>query len=115
MTNLITVLIITNLTATGHGGKVRERDWQIAANEQHFHGQIEVYNNAGRCDIVTDEYAIEVDYLHKADEAITQATAYAAALDRKPAAAIIWPTSPTVLTITNCPIPVYILKPSDDT
>ena len=69
MTNLITILVLTNLVGTGNGGKIRERDWQVAANEQHLHGRLEVYNNAGRCDIVTDEYAIEVDPIRKADEA----------------------------------------------
>ncbi len=34
MTNLITVLILTNLVATGREGKLRERDWQIAAAER---------------------------------------------------------------------------------
>jgi len=109
MTNLITTLIITNLLATGHGGKVRERDWQIAANEQHFHGRIEVTMPGGRCDIVTDEYAIEVDPIGKADEAVAQANRYAAALGLRPAIALIVPEG-TILTITNAPIRVWLLR-----
>ena len=115
MTNLITILLITNLTATGHGGKVRERDWQIAANEQHFHGQLEVVNSGGRCDIVNHVYAIEVDSLKNTDEGIEQARRYAKALGKKPAIAIIMPEKPSTLTITNPPIRTYILTPSKPT
>jgi hypothetical protein len=109
MTNLITVLVLTNLVATGNGGQLRERDWQIAANEQYFHGRIEVVNDGGRCDIVTEEYAIEVDWIGKADEGVEQAMRYAAALNKKPAIALIVPKE-TVLTITNAPCRVWLLE-----
>ena len=109
MTNLVTILVITNLIATGHGGKIRERDWQLAANEQYFHGRIEVYNNGGRCDIVTKENAIEVDPLGGADAAVEQAVRYAKALGKKPAIAL-YTAKPSVLSITNPPVKVFLLK-----
>ena len=48
----------------------------------------EVKCDGGRCDILTDKYAIEVDRARKWHEAIGQAVHYSIALNRKPCIAI---------------------------
>jgi len=108
MTNLITTIILTNLLISA-SGSLRERDWQVAANDQYFKGRLEVVNFGGRCDIVTDEYAIEVDPIERADKAVEQANRYASALSLKPAIAVYVPAGP-VLTITNAPCRVFLLR-----
>lgn len=50
--------------------------------------KIEVKCKGGRCDILTDKYAIEVDKASKWHEAIGQALHYGAVLNRKSAIAI---------------------------
>lgn len=108
MTNLITTIILTNLLVSS-GGKLYERNWQVAANEQYFKGRLEVVNSGGRCDIVTDEYAIEVDPIERADKAIEQANRYASALSLKPAIAVYVPNG-SILTVTNAPCHVFVLR-----
>lgn len=51
-----------------------------------FQAEVEVPVWDGtRCDLLTDEFAIEVDWATKWAEALGQAMYYAIALDRKPA------------------------------
>jgi spore coat polysaccharide biosynthesis predicted glycosyltransferase SpsG len=67
-----------------------ERDFQEAFNEVYFHGKakMEVAVKYGRIDLLTDDYAIEVDRLEKFHEAMGQALHYAKETGRKPAIAI---------------------------
>ena len=52
-----------------------EKDYQIAFNRVYFRGKakMEVPVKYGRIDLLTDDYAIEVDSLEKFHEAIGQA------------------------------------------
>ncbi len=67
-----------------------ERDFQVAFNEQFFNGagKLEVPVKFGRVDILTDDYAIEVDRLSKFHEGIGQALHYATETGKKPGLAI---------------------------
>ncbi len=67
-----------------------ERDFQIAFNETYFKGKakMEVPVKYGRADLVSDDYAIEVDKLDNFHEAIGQALHYAKETGKKPAIAI---------------------------
>jgi hypothetical protein len=66
-----------------------EKDFQLAFNEMYFHGKakMEVPVKYGRIDLLTDDYAIEVDRLEKFHEAIGQALHYARETGKKPAIA----------------------------
>jgi hypothetical protein len=63
-----------------------EKDYQIAFNRVYFHGKakMEVPVKYGRIDLLTDDYAIEVDSLEKFHEAIGQALHYAKETGKKP-------------------------------
>ena len=67
-----------------------ERDYQIAFNQVYFRGKakMEVPVKYGRIDLLTDDYAIEVDRLEKFHEAIGQALHYAKETGKKPGIAI---------------------------
>ena len=67
-----------------------EKDYQIAFNRVYFHGKarMEVPVKYGRIDLLTDDYAIEVDSLEKFHEAIGQALHYAKETGKKPGIAI---------------------------
>jgi len=67
-----------------------ERDFQEAFNKIYFKGkaQMEVTVKYGRVDLLSDDYAIEVDRLEKFHEAIGQALHYAKETGKKPAVAI---------------------------
>ena len=67
-----------------------ERDFQQAFNEIYFKGKakMEVPVKYVRVDLVSDDYAIEVDKLEKFHEAIGQALHYAKETGKKPAIAI---------------------------
>jgi hypothetical protein len=67
-----------------------ERDYQIAFNQVYFSGkaEMEVPVKYGRIDLLTDDYAIEVDRLEKFHEAIGQALHYAKEAGKKPGIAI---------------------------
>ena len=67
-----------------------EKDFQIAFNEVYFNGKakMEVPVKYGRIDLLSDDYAIEVDRLEKFHEAIGQALHYAKETGKKPAIAI---------------------------
>jgi hypothetical protein len=66
-----------------------ERDYQRAFNDACFDGKarMEVSVKYGRVDLVTGEYAIEVDRLENFHEAIGQALHYAKETGKKPAVA----------------------------
>jgi len=68
---------------------VSENDWQVAFNRLVVHGQLEVTIPTGRIDILTDEYAIEVDHVRNYRAGIKQALHYAAARDRKAGLALL--------------------------
>ena len=67
-----------------------EKDFQEAFNKVYFKGKakMEVPVRYGRVDLLSDEYAIEVDRLEKFHEAIGQALHYAKETGKKPAIAI---------------------------
>jgi hypothetical protein len=67
-----------------------EKDFQEAFNKIYFQGKakMEVPVRYGRIDLLTDEYAIEVEKLDKFHEAIGQALHYAKETGKKPAIAI---------------------------
>jgi len=54
-----------------------EKEWQEAWNDAYAHGKLEVSVTFGRVDILTDEYAIEIDHVYKFHEGIGQALHYA--------------------------------------
>ena len=62
-----------------------EKDYQIAFNRVYFRGKakMEVPVKYGRIDLLTDDYAIEVDSLEKFHEAIGQALHYAKETGKK--------------------------------
>ena len=65
-----------------------EKEWQEAWNDAYAHGKLEVSVTFGRVDILTDEYAIEVDHVHKFHEGIGQALHYAYETGKKPGLAL---------------------------
>ena len=72
--------------------KPRESHWRDALAE-HFRQtesdvKTEVVLKGGRCDVVTEEFAIEVDRANKWHEAIGQALHYALYLKKKPCIAL---------------------------
>ena len=56
---------------------------------RHWHGQTEKRIEGGRIDVLTGEYAIEVEFPHKWHEGLGQALHYANATDRQGVLAII--------------------------
>ena len=65
-----------------------EKEWQEAWNDAYAHGKLEIYIDFGRIDILTDEYAIEVDHVYKFHEGIGQALHYAYDTGNKPGLAL---------------------------
>jgi len=67
-----------------------EKDYQIAFNRFYFNGKarMEVPVQYGRIDLLSDDYAIEVDQLENYHEAIGQALHYARETGKKPGIAI---------------------------
>ena len=65
-----------------------ESDWQTAFNSKVACGRMEVQYPTGRIDILTDEYAIEVDHVRNYLAGIKQALQYAAAAKRNPGLAL---------------------------
>jgi hypothetical protein len=79
-------------TSTGEAvpnTSIHEKDWQKAFNEKVLHGELEHYVQGKRVDILTDEYAVEVDWLHKWQEGVSQALDYAQLTGKRPGLAII--------------------------
>ena len=60
-----------------------EKEWQEAWNNAYARGKLEVSVTFGRVDILTNEYAIEVDHVYKFHEGIGQALHYAYETDKK--------------------------------
>jgi hypothetical protein len=87
---LALICIITACAGTKQQVLYTEKDFQEAFNRVYFHGRakMEVPVRYGRIDLLTDEYAIEVDRLEKFHEAIGQALHYAKETGKKPAIAI---------------------------
>jgi len=65
-----------------------EKNW-VEAFRQKINGRSEVPIENGRVDIVTDSYAIEVDYFHKWQEGLGQALHYGDVLGKIPTLALI--------------------------
>lgn len=82
---LSTILLLFITIATwGQLPKQKEEVYQNLFAKA-INGQTEyVLKDNSRVDIVTDTYAIEVDFAHKWAEAIGQSLYYAASLDKKP-------------------------------
>lgn len=68
------------------GGK--ESLWRDALS-RHWNGQVEQRIEGGRVDVVTDRYAIEVEFPHKWHEGLGQALHYASATGKQGVLAII--------------------------
>jgi hypothetical protein len=87
---LIIIFIITACAGSRQHALYNEKDFQEAFNKIYFKGkaQTEVPVKYGRVDILSDDYAIEVDRLEKFHEAIGQALHYAKETGKKPAIAI---------------------------
>ncbi|MEN6621922.1 MAG: hypothetical protein ABFD50_10270 [Smithella sp.] len=89
---LIFILIFIIAACTGSKQQVllTEKDYQRAFNEVYFKGQaeMEIPVKYGRIDLLTKDYAVEVDRLEKFHEAIGQALHYARETGKKPAIAI---------------------------
>ncbi len=66
-----------------------EKDYQTAWNNQVIHGVTEYAVPFGRVDVLTTNYAIEIDHVAKFHEAIGQALHYAYATSRNPGIALI--------------------------
>jgi hypothetical protein len=89
---LVPLLLLAVLfgCGTSHKQVLRtEKDYQMAFNESYFQGnaQMEVSVKYGRIDLLSDDYAIEVDNPDNFHEAIGQALHYAKETGKKPAVA----------------------------
>lgn len=84
------VCIVSACAGTREYALYNERDFQEAFNKVYFNGRAktEVPVKYGRVDLLTDEYAIEVDKLENFHEAIGQTLHYAKETGKKPAVAI---------------------------
>lgn len=87
---IIMIFIIIACTGSRQQSLYTEKDYQQAFNEVYFKGQakMEVPVKYGRIDLLTDDYAVEVDRLEKFHEAIGQTLHYAKETGKKPAVAI---------------------------
>ncbi|MGV8057506.1 MAG: hypothetical protein AB2L12_05670 [Smithellaceae bacterium] len=87
---LALICILASCTAPGRQVLHNEKDFQKAFNKVYFKGkaEMEVPVKYGRVDLLSDDYAIEVDRLEKFHEAIGQALHYAKETGKKPAIAI---------------------------
>jgi len=72
-------------------------DWHVAFNTQQTKGRMEVRLSDSRIDILTEDYAIEVDRVSKYLEGINQALRYAEASGRKPGLALYIDGDPDAL------------------
>jgi hypothetical protein len=87
---ILLICILTACSAPKQHVLYTERDFQEAFNKVYFHGKakMEVPVKYGRVDLLTSDYAIEVDKLDRFHEAMGQALHYARETGRKPAIAI---------------------------
>ena len=88
--------LISACAAPKHHILETEKDYQEAFNRIYFqrHAQMEVPVNYGRIDLLTGDYAIEVERIDKFHEGIGQALHYAKETGRKPGLAVFI-TDPT--------------------
>lgn len=88
----IVALVGIIASCAGQGKQVLydERDFQEAFNQVYFDGKakMEVPVKYGRIDLLSDDYAVEVDRLEKFHEAMGQTLHYARETGRKPAIAV---------------------------
>lgn len=88
---LILILIVISGCSTTQAGRLKsEKDFQYAFNDAYFHGRgrMEVSVKYGRVDILTRDFAVEVDRLSKFHEGIGQALHYARETGKRPGLAI---------------------------
>ena len=87
--NLI-LIVISGCSTTQAGRLKSEKDFQYAFNDAYFHGRgrMEVSVKYGRIDILTRDFAVEVDILSKFHEGIGQALHYARETGKRPGLAI---------------------------
>jgi len=93
---LIVLVLISACAAPRPHAPQTEKDYQDAFNRVYFQGraQAEVPVKFGRIDLLTGDYAIEVERIDKFHEGIGQALHYAKETGRKPGLAIFI-TDPT--------------------
>lgn len=77
------------ISSLGLPQTITENDWHTAFNEKVTHGVIESVTPLGRVDILTNDYAIEVDYVRNYRDGIRQALQYAGETNKKPGIALI--------------------------
>lgn len=87
---LALILIVAACAGSKQQVLYNERDFQEAFNKVYFQGRakMEVPVKYGRVDLLSDDYAIEVDKLENFHEAMGQALHYAKETGKKPAIAI---------------------------
>jgi hypothetical protein len=90
VSNVLMLVLLFSCAAPQHQTLRTEKDYQIAFNRVYFRGKakMEVPVKYGRVDLLTDDYAIEVDSLEKFHEAIGQSLHYAKETGKKPGIAI---------------------------
>lgn len=68
---------------------MRETEWaKVLAPKYQADVEVPVWDGT-RCDLLNDDFAIEIDWAYKWAEAIGQALYYAIALDRRPAVLLL--------------------------
>jgi hypothetical protein len=89
---ILVVILIVGYGCSGvtEDGLKSERDFQREFYSQYFHGEgeLEVPVRYGRVDILTNDYAVEVDRLSKFHEGIGQALHYGTETGRQPGLAL---------------------------
>jgi hypothetical protein len=93
---LLLFILISACAAAKHHILETEKDYQEAFNRVYFQGraEMEVPVKYGRIDLLTGDYAIEVERIDKFHEGIGQALHYAKETGRKPGLAVFI-TDPT--------------------
>lgn len=81
-------LLTLLLTTLSLNAQQSERDYQLRIQQQ-LGGQMEVPVESGRIDLLTDEYAIEIEFANKWKEAIGQALWYGLQTNRTPGIILI--------------------------
>ena len=87
---LLAIILISGCAVHQTGRLKTERDYQYAFNDFYFKGRakMEVPVTYGRIDLLTHDFAIEVDRLAKFHEGIGQALHYARETGKRPGLAI---------------------------
>lgn len=85
---LLILMVLLGLLSHLPAQSYSESDWHMAFNGKVTRGKVEVQYPTGRIDILTAEYAIEVDHVRNYRAGIKQALQYAAAAKRKPGLAL---------------------------